>query len=398
MNWSRFSIQTIFFLTVSLFGSRLAQAANCVPGDALCAQLPSAARDSWIRGRALQQRTPPDCRGAIAEFQRAYEVSANPLVLRNIAVCEKELSHYVRSVDTFERELKEGAGRISASEKAEIERFLQILKKYTTTLEIVANEVEATLFIDDQDFGKTPFLGPIRVDVGRHRLRLHKERFKDEIVESLDFTADRPSKWTFKLEPLVRTSPVTVTITGAPNAKIFLDGREIGDAGKTFEVTAEHHTFEARVPGNTHEPARQTVDVKFGEPMTIVLNLSASRHQGKAIITVEPFGALIEIDGKVVGQTRWEGNLPSGGHQLVIKKGGYDPQQQELVLGDDQVRTLNVTLLETRTQSWIWWTLGTVAVVGAGATVSYFVFKAKNEPAYDGTFATPGLVPGWFRR
>ncbi len=387
--------------TLSLaLASGSAFAATCPASDTMCAKLPEAAVPAWLRAQAMRTaKTGASPEGAIAEYQRVYDLAGKDvrvLVLYYIALCEKQGGHYARATEVFERELQEGGPNLSATERADIDKALKALKEFYTTVEVTANELGATLLIDGRDAGKTPFAGPLRVDAGKRLLTLRKEGFKDETAE-IPFTPGKPARYSFRLEQLVKMSTVSISVSGVPSALIFIDGKEsepTNATGQQYSVTAGKHTFEARAENFTS--ARQTLDVKFGEKLSIVLSLSAQRREGKVTITAEPAGALIEIDGRVVGQTMWEGILPTGGHQLVFKKTGYDPVTQELVVQNDQVRKVNVTLLETRSNSWIWWTIGTVAVVGAGAAVSYYVFKPNNGSPYTGTFAN-GLVTGSFR-
>ena len=101
---------------------------------------------------------------------------------------------------------------------------------------------------------------------------------------------------------------------------------------------------------------------------------------------------IIEIDGKVVGSGAWEGVLRAGGHQLVIRKDGYETYRTDVALDKDQVRTVQVKLEQDRGSTWIWWTLGTVAVVAGGGVASYFVFRPSETAPVTGTLQ-PGLVP-----
>src|ERR1700749_2036007 len=94
--------------------SRLARLAPLVASLALC---PSAS----------------DYRGALVEFQRAYELSHNPRVLYNVGVTEKLLTHYARAVDAWEREMHEGASQLSGAEVQELKNAIAIVQQFVTT-------------------------------------------------------------------------------------------------------------------------------------------------------------------------------------------------------------------------------------------------------------------------
>src|SRR6202012_3923547 len=132
------------------------------------------------------------------------------------------------------------------------------------------------------------------------------------------------------------------------------------------DVVAGRHTFEARAPGFV--TARQTSDVVYKEPLNLALDLSAERHEGHVHIEAAPSTASIELDGKIVGSGTFDGPLPTGGHQLIVKKPGYVTYTTEITLNDDQSRDVKAPLLEEKGgSSWIAWTIGTVVVVAGGS-------------------------------
>src|SRR5450432_1021923 len=171
-------------LTVeSAFAAPPAPPAPAAPAAAVDvrSQLPDTARKAWDAAKQLAGAS--DYRGALVEFQRAYEISHNPRVLFNVGVTEKLLTHYARAVDAWEKEQTEGAGQLSATELGELKNA--IAQQFVTTIDVTANEPDATLSIDDYRIGKTPFPGPVRIDVGKHVLKLSKEGFV-EAVQPVD--------------------------------------------------------------------------------------------------------------------------------------------------------------------------------------------------------------------
>ncbi len=104
----------------------------------LRSQLPDPARKAWDAAKQLAGAS--DFRGALVEFQRAYELSHNPRVLYNVGVTEKLLTHYARAVDAWEREQTEGAGQLSAAELQELKNAVAIVQQFVTTIDVTANE------------------------------------------------------------------------------------------------------------------------------------------------------------------------------------------------------------------------------------------------------------------
>ncbi len=361
-------------------GTALAQAH---PVD-VRSQLQDPARHAWDSAKQLAGAS--DYKGALVEFQRAYELSHNPRVLYNVGVTEKLLTHYARAVDAWDKELREGAAQLAPNEVQELNNAIAIVRQFVTTIDVTANEPDATLYIDDYAIGKTPFTGPVRIDVGKHALKLSKEGFADA-VQSVDVASGAKTPVTFKLEPLNKTALVSVTVNGAPSATVFIDGKDFGTAPFKGELSAERHTVEARSPG--YVTVGQTVDVAYKQPTSLMLTLSPERHEGRLRVSA-PEGAEIALDGKVVGAGAWDGVVSTtGSHQLVVHKPGYQTYSTEVVVGDDQVREVSVPLNKEVATSWVAWGVGSLLVVTGGIVAGYFVFKPADQPAYSGT-----LLPG----
>ena len=176
------------------------------------------------------------------ELQRAYDLSQNPRVLYNVGALEKLLTHYARAVDAWERELREGTGKLTPAEAGEARSSIAIVQQFVTSIDVTANEADATLFIDDYPVGKTPFAGPVKIDVGKRAVqslegRLHRRR----AAGGRGVRAEPPV--TFKLEPKNKTALVSVTVGGRPSATVFVDGKDMGPAPFRGELTAgaAHH-------------------------------------------------------------------------------------------------------------------------------------------------------------
>jgi hypothetical protein len=345
-------------------------------------QLTEPARRAWDAAKQLAGAS--DYKGALVEFQRAYELSHNPRVLFNVGVTEKLATHYARAVDAWERELREGAGQLSSGELQELKNAIGIVQQFVTTIDVTANETDATLAIDDYPIGKTPFVGPVRIDVGKHVLKLSKDGFV-EAVQSADVTAGARTPVVFKLEPVNKTALITVTVGGAPSATVFVDGRDMGPAPFKGELSADRHTIEGRAPGFV--AVGQTVDVQYQQPMSLVLTLSQERHEGRLRV-VAPEGAAISVDERAVGTTTWDGVISTtGGHQLVVTKPGYQTYSTEVFVADDQVREVNVPLNGEVKTTWVAWGVGTLLVVTAGIVAGYFVFKPTEPSPTAGTLS-----------
>jgi len=381
-------------LLASLLSAETAAAQPRSPAPAatdLRAQLPEGARRAWDAAKQLAGAN--DFKGALVEFQRAYDLSQNPRVLYNVGVTEKLLTHYARAVDAWDKELKEGAGKLTPGEAVELKNAISIVQQFVTTIDVTANEPDATLAIDDYAVGKTPFAGPVRIDVGKHTLKLSKDGFVDA-AQTVDVAAGARTPVTFRLEPRDKSALVSVTVGGAPSATIFVDGKDMGPAPFKGELSADRHTIEARAPG--YVTVGQTVEVQYKQPVSLVLSLSPERHEGRLLVSA-PEGAQIALDERKVGSGTWEGVVSTtGGHQLVVSKPGFQTYSTEVFVADDQTREVKVRLNEQVGTSWVAWGVGTLLVVTGGIVAGYFVFKPADQSPYAGNL-TPGYQPAGYR-
>ena len=201
--------------------------------------------------------------------------------------------------------------------------------------------------------------------------------------------AGQKSPATFKLEPAVKTALVSVAAGGTANAEVWIDGIDMGPAPFKGEQPAGRHTIEARAPGFV--TVGQTVDLLFHQPLSLVLSLSAERHEGHLHITA-PEGAEIAVDDKKVGIGSWEGVVSTvGSRQVVVTKPGFQTYSAPVLVGDDQNVDWPVKLNAQVGTSWIAWGVGSLLVVAGGIIVGYFVFQPANQSPFVGDL-NPGIV------
>jgi hypothetical protein len=343
------------------------------------ANLTEQARKAWDSGKILVESG--DNSGALVEFRRAYELSSNPRVLFNVGVVEKLLNHYARATAAWEQEQTALQGKLTPAEVTELKNVIAAVQQYVTTLDVTANESDATLTIDDYVVGKTPFAGPVKIDVGHHTVKLSKPGFTED-VQQVDLGLGQKGSKTFKLVPQNQTALVSVTVSGAPTAEVWVDGKDMGPAPFKGELKAERHTIEARATGFV--TVGQTVEIQYGQPMSLVLSLAQERHEAKLTIKA-PEGAEIAIDQKKVGVGSWEGLVSTtGGHQIVVTKPGLQAYTTDVMLADDQTREVDAVLNAEVSTSWVAWGVGTLLLVTGGIVAGYYIFKPTNPSPFQG--------------
>ena len=157
-------------------------------------------------------------------------------------------------------------------------------------------------------------------------------------------------------------------VTAQAGATVTIDGVEVGttplaevqrvDAGRTLEIQIKKAKF---------RPRTFKLGVPAGKEIVLSADLEREAHEGR--LTVEA-GATDQIwlDGKSVGLGRFEGAVVSGGHTLRVTAPGKQPNEREIVLKDDERRTVQVKLVDAAPggpPAWVWIVGGAVLAGGA---------------------------------
>jgi hypothetical protein len=348
-------------------------------------QLTGAAKEQFQTGVRLAGRR--DWNGARTSFQAAYDASGNPRVLFNVAIAERELGRYAAAVDIFKREISEGQGKLTKEEEAEVRAAIASLEKLLATLTIEVNEPGADVFVDSEKVGTSPLKGPVTVQVGERRVRAAKPGFADAI-DSQRLAAGASGKVALRLVPIVKTSRVNVSVVGPTNAIVTVDGKEVGPAPFFGQVTvsAEPHQFSVEAPG--YVPATKSVvvtELPEGESLNVRLEPAAEQRMGKLVVAARPEGATIEIDGKTVGASRWEGPVSARSHQIVVKKPGYYAWSYDVDVPRGGERSVTAALNEDRNNNFVPWLIGTVVVLGATTVAAVLIATKPDQEPVNGT-------------
>lgn len=116
-----------------------------------------------------------DFKGALAEFQRAYQLAPNSAVLYNIGQTDFELQDYAGSLDAFTRYMAEG--KPSKARQQEVAATIESLKSRVGTLEITTNVDDSTILVDDVSQGRSPLARPVTVSVGQRKITVSHDGY-----------------------------------------------------------------------------------------------------------------------------------------------------------------------------------------------------------------------------
>jgi PEGA domain len=333
----------------------------------------------------------PDLQAARSEFYRAYELSKNPRVLYNVSVMESLLGRYPEAVKVLRKELAEGQGRLTAKELAEIDKDIEAYLMKVGSLELSVDQAGASVQIDDDAVGVSPLEAlPFS---GERTITVKKAGFLTA-TRKVSVVGKQTVKVAIRLEPMVLTSEVEVSVSGAPSTTLLIDGIPRGAApfrGK-LAVQNEPHVFVAESPGFTS--VTQTGVVVEGQKLVLSLALGRTQTMGTLVIEPQALDTLILIDDNTVGSRRWEGAVKVGPHRVTIRKEGYYSRVIENVVVTPGGRTsIAPTLDENKNTNWLAWAIGTTLIVGGASVASYVLFQADSAARVPGTLRSVEQQP-----
>jgi tetratricopeptide (TPR) repeat protein len=176
------------------------------------------ARASFRRG--VQLYNEGSFEAALAEFNKAYQLSPNYRILYNIAQTQFDLHEYVEASKNLDQYVKEGARDITDERRAQVSEMTRKLEERIGQIEVTCNQEGAEIRIDDIPVGTSPLRNAVPVNAGPRRISAIK--------------AGHPT--------VVRT----VTIAGTEKKRVKLeleeskvaDGTDVGIAGQSGKKRA----------------------------------------------------------------------------------------------------------------------------------------------------------------
>jgi diacylglycerol kinase family enzyme len=210
-----------------------------------------------------------------------------------------------------------------------------VLQVKTGALVINSEPANARIYLDGDKIGTTP--NTLRYIVpGTHEVEVRMDGY--EIWrESIEIEADIGKALTATLRPKTGT----VSIKSEPtNAKIYLDGKEVGNTPVTLKPVRGIHEVEIRMDG--YEIWRENVDIQADKEKTLTAALQLKT--GTILIESEPANAKIYLDGKDAGKTPVTLRPVCGIHTVEIRTDGYEVWRQSVEVEADEEKSLTAAL------------------------------------------------------
>ncbi|MBX3131318.1 MAG: PEGA domain-containing protein [Polyangiaceae bacterium] len=327
-------------------GMLLCMIALAAPGVGQTDDAKARARAHFDRGLRAFDRS--DDAGALAEFQAAYELIPNPVVLHSIGLVYAALGRPVQAVDALERSLA-ASPKLSAEQLARARATLDAERAKIGTIHVVTN-VAASVEIDGRSVGRSPGQRSVPVPSG---LRVVGAVAPGHLPARKEVSVAGGQSVTvqFELEPSERAHATVQLRVDTLDADVRVDGVRLGKSPLTESLTLAAGRRRVEVTRAGYQPFRRAVELAPGSTSRLDVRLepdaaAVARTGGTLALELDDALAVVFIDGVARGG-RGSFPLAAGRHRLRVERGEFLPIDREVNVAPGRTTTLSLSLSPT---------------------------------------------------
>jgi len=277
---------------------------------------------------------------ALEHFLISNRLVANKNVVFNIARCYEQLNAYPAAFRYYSLALESETNRDA---QAKINAALARIKQYVMVLRVTTHPAGATLFIDRKDLGargSSPQL--LGLEPRAYKLIAELPGYEPAVLDVPQSAPGKETQLELSLQPILGEA----SFSAEPGTRVSVDGEPQSAACTvpcTRSLAAGPH-----VASFTHagfHQARQAFSVRAHErePVSVRLNPLL----GRALISTDEPGALVEIDGQASGFTPTIISLPVGMHRVRLVLRGFRSEDRQIGVALNGDTRLDVVLAES---------------------------------------------------
>jgi hypothetical protein len=276
---------------------------------------------------------------ALADFLRSRELFPTRTAALDAAVCLRKEGRFDEALDLLEDVLRTYAD-LDPRERGFAEKEMSELRPLVGAIDPVDSEPGATLVIDGRARGAFPPSTPLRVPAGARLVRIYKEGFVP-FERRVDVAGRQVLTLDARLVPLIAGGRLVVTEANGGTLDVLIDDVVVGKTPWEATLTLGRHTVSLRGAGDLGTPPAEAI---VSRDDVTRLSLSAEPLDSSVRVIPTPAGALVSIDGVVVGHGVWEGRLRSGPHRVELAADGFLPTTRDALLVKGERSSVAVSL------------------------------------------------------
>jgi len=217
-----------------------------------------------------------DFSGAYAKFGQAYELSKDPRLLFDMAVCSRNLHDYAHMQGLLLRYEREAGESMSTDDRAGVESALATIRTLVGSVKLSVSEPEAAVAIDGERIGTTPIDEPIVLNLGKHTLSITKEGFTP-IERALDIAGG--SETPLGLSMVVQRHVGRLIVASDDGATVVVDGQSAARGHLDVQLPSGPHQVQVTEAGK--RPFQSQVDLRDDETRSLDVTLESESHSGR---------------------------------------------------------------------------------------------------------------------
>jgi hypothetical protein len=283
------------------------------PAGSLSGTLTGSAKAEYDAGRILFGDS--DFAGAVVKFERALDQSGDLRLLWNMAVCEKNLRHYVQVLRLLERYRREYGSHLSRTQWVEVASVVDTVRTLISEVQLRVVPDGAEVFLDGVSQGTSPLPERMLVDLGTRRIRVSKPGYEDWQV-TREFVGRSSVVMSTTLHALPQEARLTIVCDG--DAAVRIDGKLVGQGQFSGVLLAGNHQLQITESGKV--PYARDLTLQVGESRTLQVTLQ-ERSSGLAPLLWIGAGVLVAggaaagvyvLTHSDAGPKATQGTLPPG--------------------------------------------------------------------------------------
>lgn len=143
------------------------------------------------------------------------------------------------------------------------------------------------------------------------------------------------------VDPVVPPSQVVVR-SDPPEAQLRVDGKDVGPTPWLGVLAPGTHELVLHKDG--FQETSTSLDVPEGRDLDTTKVLPPATEQASFAVTSDPPGAMVSIDGQLLGPTPLIAPSPEGSHKLTLEKQGYARAERSMMFSKERSIETNFTL------------------------------------------------------
>ncbi len=186
------------------------------------------------------------------------------------------------------------------------------------TLRILANAPGAQISVDGERIGESPAT-KANIAPGEHIVEATADGY-ERLMQTVTTEAGAQRVVSLEMRPESLPPGRIVVNSNVAGAHVTIDGEDKGEAPIVVENAAGGgHAIVVAAQG--YEDFRTTCEIRAGQNCTIDARLEPVGTP--VLVTANVEGAELVVDGRPLGPTPYEGNLPVGQHQIEVRAPGH---------------------------------------------------------------------------